>query len=111
MISPLHTEVLAVQVVTESDLPDASGEITETIEVREWGPCIVQQRQTTEDTESGEDIAEKIWASGPLAEWITEVSKIVRDGRTYYVEGFPAHFKSGVLDHTEITLWCWKGKK
>lgn len=104
----LHPYTLAVTTVT-AGAPDADGTPTETTTVTEWGPCNVQQVQTTEERGGREVVTTRLRASGPLARWITAGDRITWDGTVYQVDGNPAHFVGGALDHTEAVLIEWKG--
>ncbi|XBH21609.1 hypothetical protein V5R04_15595 [Jonesiaceae bacterium BS-20] len=107
----LHHETLSVLVVTEAVLPDSAGEVVATTTEQPWGPCNVQRKSSSESQQRGEETVIRLRVSGPLALWITSAEKIIRRGITYYVEGEPAHFEGGVLDHTEVDLVTWKGAR
>lgn len=105
----LHLENLTVRVVT-AGAPDADGVPVVTTTAREWGLCNVQQTVTTETRGGREVTVTRLRASGPLARWITSGDVIERGGVTYRVDGDPAHFVGGALDHTELALIVWKGE-
>lgn len=111
-MSPLHRETLTVAVVAVGE-PDKNGVAVVTTEPRAWGPCNVQQSTTTETRGGREVVVTRLHASGPLAEWITSDDAVTRPrdpGVTYHVDGRPAHFVGGVLDHTELVLVGWEGE-
>lgn len=107
--SLLHNETLTVRVATAGD-PDEDGEVTESFIDRDWPGCNVQQKTSVEIRDVGEVITTRLLASGPLAEWISDADRILRADREYRVDGEPAHFKGGALDHTELFLIAWKGQ-
>lgn len=104
----LHRETLAVHVVTTGG-PDDDGVPVETLVERPWGPCNVQQVSSTEERDGREIVTTGMRASGPLAQWIDAGARVTRDGVDYRVDGDPAHFVGGALDHTEVRLIAWKG--
>lgn len=108
-MSLLHPETLLVTVVIVGT-PDDDGVPMATTLTRVWESCNVQQSSTIEDRGGGEVVTVKLHASGPLAEWITSESLVDWNGTTYRVEGEPAHFRGGALNHTEINLIGWEGQ-
>lgn len=108
-MSPLHRETLTVHITTDGD-PDEDGVPSSTSVPREWGPCNVQQVSSTETRGGREVVVTKTRASGPLAKWIGSDAKVTRDGEDYRVDGKPAHFVGGALDHTELVLIAWEGE-
>lgn len=105
----LHHETLIVLTATAGEVDD-DGEVIEAFMERDWPGCNVQLKSSVEVREIGEVITTRLLASGPLAEWISDADRVVRDGRQYRVDGEPGHFKGGALDHTELFLIAWKGQ-
>ncbi len=108
-MSPLHRETLTV-LATVTGAPDDDGVPVATATPRPWGRCNVQQAATSETRGGREVTVERLSVSGPLARWITEEDQILRDGVTYRVEGHPAHFVGGALDHTELVAYRIRGE-
>lgn len=106
--SLLHPYMLTVQQVQDGTTDD-SGEVTEAVTERAWGPCTVREADSPEDLSQGEKRVERLWASGPLALWISGNDKVVFEGTTYRVDGRPQNFTAGALDHTELHMKAWKG--
>jgi|GEM_PF-1106151 len=109
-MSTLHREVLTVCLVT-TGIPDSDGVPVVTTTTRPWGPCNVQQSGTTEERNGREVVTVGLRASGPLAEWVSagDIIERPRDGAVYQVDGAPAHYVGGALDHTEVRLVAWSG--
>lgn len=104
----LHPESLTVQRVSFGP-PDDDGVPTQTITLRAWGPCNVQQLTTTETGGATQLVGERWRASGPLADWIEPGDRITWGGQDYAIDGHPAHYGGGALDHTELVLARWEG--
>ena len=108
-MSLLHLETLHIHIPTVGP-PDEDGVPITTLRDEIWEPCNVQRSSTSEERRDGEVVTVKLHASGPLAESITSESTVTWRGRDWQVEGEPAHFRGGVLDHTEIDLIRWEGQ-
>lgn len=110
MISDLlHPHTLLVHQVSDGPL-NAAREVTRITSDREWGPCNVQQTASTETRTSGESTVTRFRASGPLAQWISSGDRVTWLGESYAIDGKPAHFSGGSLNHTEAVLIEWKGR-
>ena len=108
MLTRFHREMLTLIVVAVGE-PDGDGVPTETVSRVVWGPCHVELASTVEDRAAGEVTAGRWAASGPLDYRITPEARIEWRGKTFSVEGEPAHFDAGILDHTEVVLIRWEG--
>lgn len=104
----LHPEAVTVTLVAPGP-PDDDGVPTETVTTRPWGPCNIQRSSSTEQRDGREVVTTTLRVSGPLAEWIGEDDRVTCRGKDYRVDGEPAHFKGGALDHTELMLIKWTG--
>lgn len=103
----LHAETLTV--VQVSTGPPVDG-IPQTTRVeRDLLAGNVQQVGTSESVGNHELVTERVRWSGPPAEWVQPGDEVLWRGRRYRVDGEPAHFRGGVLDHTEFVLIIWKG--
>lgn len=102
--TPLHTQTLLVEVPTFG-APDADGVPSRSSVWFTWRQCNVQLTASGERVDGGAMSATTRWrASGPIEERITSSCVITWRGRSLTVEGEPAHFRGGALDHTEVVL-------
>lgn len=108
-MSLLRNQMITVIKVSVG-MPDEDGVPTETVEPAPWGPCNVQRASTTEVRDGNEITTTKLRAIGPLAQWINSMARITWQGVDYQVDGEPAHFLGGVLNHTEVDLIRWVGQ-
>lgn len=108
MIPALHPQDLTVTVPTVGD-PDDDGVPLETWAPAPWVGVNVQPESTSEERGGRQVVVERLACSGPLAPWITAACQIEWAGHTYEIEGRPAHYISGVLDHTELIAIRWEG--
>lgn len=104
----LHPHTVVVERVTFGP-PDDDGVPTQTTSEQRWGPCSVQQATTTETDGSTEFVTDRWRVSGPLADWIRPGDRVRWNGSWFEVNGEPAHFTGGALDHTEVAITRWEG--
>lgn len=109
MSDPLHNITVAVNVPSGPATPGTDGTPQRTRESLPWGPCNFQPAASSENRNGVHTIAGEWLISGPLAQWIVPGSTVTIGPETYNVKGYPKHFASGVLDHTEMTLLAEKG--
>lgn len=104
MSDALHNVMVTVNVPTGPATPGADGTAQRVREPQSWGPCNFQPATSSESRNGVHTIAGEWFISGPLAHWIVPGSTVTVGPGTFRVKGYPKHFASGVLDHTEMTL-------
>lgn len=106
----LKRETLTWVATSISGIPGADGTPVITEVKADYGPCNVQQSSTTETRGGREITVQRLRVIGPLNRGISSKDRMIRGGRTYEVDGEPAHFVAGSLDHTETVLIEWEGQ-
>lgn len=104
MSDVLHNITVTVNVPTGPATPGPDGTAQRGREPQPWEPCNFQPATSSESRAGVHIIAGEWFISGPLAQWIVPGSTVQVGTTTYKVKGYPKHFASGVLDHTELTL-------
>lgn len=103
----LHPHTITVRTATPG-FPDASGvptgTTTETI-APGWNVQPLSSADTVADVET---VTARWRASGPLSTWIPATAHVLWQGREYSIDGEPAHYTGGALDHTELILIAWR---
>lgn len=108
----LHRETVIVASATTGDKPGPTGTPVRTTVDRTIEGCNVQQVGTTESLGSQELVTSRYRVScGDLHEWVKQGDhvKFGWSGDEFTVEGRPAHFRGGALDHTEFIAVSRKG--
>lgn len=73
------------------------------------GGCSVQPGATEEDLGGREAVAIRWTILAPAGVDVLATDRIVVNGVPYSVDGEPARWGTGVLDHTKIFLKRWEG--
>ena len=108
----LHREAVIVASTTTASKPGPNGTPVRTEVSRTIEGCNVQQVGITESLGSQELVTSRYRVScGDLHEWVRQGDQVTFGWSTdkFTVEGRPAHFRGGALDHTEFIAISRKG--
>lgn len=109
----LHREDVTVDSTTTSPRPGPDGLPTRTTEPRVIPGCNVQQVGTSESVGAQEMVTDRYRVScTELHEWVRQGDPVHLgwSSDVFTVEGRPAHFRGGALDHTEFIIASRKGE-